>query len=195
MNESESGRDEARIGPQVYPVLKIAKLHEHHPGLTPALGECFYEAICICLDRHHQSPVKFRVSNPADALHFIEFAKPDRRIRNAWANTIDATETGAYGICLAAVEATEKLVAIRRSETETGCDFYVAAPGTTSGDIEGWFRLEVSGLDEGSVSMIEARLRQKITQARKGRSKLPALVSVVGFKELVVRIERVRDFE
>lgn len=112
---------------------------------------------------------------------------------NAWANNIDTTESGAYGVCLAAVEVEEQLVAVRRAETLTGADWYVAPIGTESDDLESCFRLEVSGLDAGGRAEVAARLRQKVEQTRRGASNLPAIASVVGFKEKSVAIQKVGD--
>ena len=123
----------------------------------------------------------------------VEYSSPDSRTMNAWANDIDTTESGAYGICLAAVEAVESLVAVRRAETLTGADWYVAPIGTDPQDLELCFRLEVSGVDAGGKSVVDARLRQKVEQTRKGNSNVPAIASVVGFKELTVAIQRVGD--
>jgi hypothetical protein len=112
-------------------------------------------------------------------------------VLNAWANDIDTTESGAYGVSLAAVEAEENLVAVRRAETLTGADWYIAPLGTDPGDLEDCFRLEVSGVDAGDRRIIETRLQQKINQTRKGASNLPAIASVVGFKEKAIAIQKV----
>ena len=66
------------------------------------------------------------VENPDSARLKVEFSAPDSRTKSAWANDIDATEAGAYCVCLAAVEAVEQLVAVRRAETLTGADWFVA---------------------------------------------------------------------
>nr|WP_315489874.1 hypothetical protein [uncultured Rhodoferax sp.] len=175
------------------PRLLIEGLHERHAGLTPALGGTFSEAARVCLSRHHQSPVELSIANPNLVAHIVEYSSPDSRTMNAWANDIDTTESGAYGICLAAVEAVESLVAVRRAETLTGADWYVAPIGTDPQDLELCFRLEVSGVDAGGKSVVDARLRQKVEQTRKGNSNVPAIASVVGFKELTVAIQRVGD--
>lgn len=172
--------------------LKLDLLHERHIGLTVSLGGVFTEAASVCLNRHHVSPVEVAVScSTGSSMQLVEFEKPDARTLNAWANDIDTTENGAYGICLAAVEAKEGLVAVRRAETLTGADWYVAPIGTDSVDLEDCFRLEVSGIDGGGRSIVDARLKQKIDQTRRGASNLPAIASVVGFKELVIAIQKV----
>ena len=98
--------------------LRLDGLHERHPGLTPALGESYTEAASVCLSRHHQPPVTISVQHGSNAeLRLVNFSVPGSRVRNAHANEIDATEAGAYGVSLAAVEAVAGLVAVRRAET------------------------------------------------------------------------------
>lgn len=175
----------------VKPTLNIDALHERHTGLTFSLGGTFTEAAGVCLSRHHSSPVDFEVSNPVEVTHDLAFSTPDIRTVKAWSNDIDTTESGAYGVCLAAVEAVEQLVAVARAETHTGADFYVAPIGADPQDLETCFRLEVSGVDAGGKAAVTARLRQKVAQTRRGNSNIPAIAAVVGFKELAVAIQRV----
>jgi hypothetical protein len=82
---------------------------------------------------------------------------------------------------------------VRRAETLTGADWYVAPIGTDPVDLEDCFRLEVSGIDAGGRSIVDARLKQKVDQTRRGASNLPAIASVVGFKELAIAIQKVSD--
>ena len=110
-----------------------------------------------------------------------EWAAADERVKNAWANEIDATEAGAYGLALAGVELVKGLVAVRRAQTRTGADYYLGAAGAIPEDLEGCYRLEISGIDRGTASAIKARLRQKVEQAEKGESNLPAIAAVVEF--------------
>lgn len=174
--------------------LELRALHERHSGLTPALSGALYEAASVCLDRHHQSPVEFEVHRNEDTTkRAADFEKPNATALNAWANTIDTTEAGAYCVCLAAVEVEEQLVAVRRADTLTGADWYVAPVGASLDDLEDCLRLEVSGLDSGNRTAIKSRLLDKVAQTRKGDSNLPALASVVGFKEKHVAIQRVQD--
>lgn len=176
--------------------LPLHQLHERHLGLTEALGGTFVEAASVCLNRHHESPVELNITSSGGVnTRSVEFKKPDTRTMNAWANVIDTTESGAYGVSLAAVELEEKLVAVRRAETLTGADWYVAPIGSQPEDLESCYRLEVSGVDAGGASVVESRLRQKIDQTRRGASNLPAIASVVGFKELAVAIQKVSDEE
>jgi hypothetical protein len=169
--------------------MKLDGLHERHPGLTPALGQSYAEAASVCFSRHHQPPVTVSVNHGGnDELRVVNFVVPDARVRNAHANEIDATETGAYGVSLAAVEAVAGLVAVRRAETLTGADWYIAPYGAEIEDLEGCIRLEVSGINTGASSDIRRRLGEKVAQAARGDSNLPAMAAVVGFKVLEVAI-------
>ena len=78
------------------------------------------------------------------------------------------------------------LVAVHRAETLTGADYYIARPGDSPHDLEDCQRLEVSGVDRGLQGAVEKRLRAKLDQAAAGRSNLPALAGVVGFRARLV---------
>jgi hypothetical protein len=112
----------------------------------------------------------------------VDFQVPDERIKNAHANDIDATEAGAYGVSLAAVESVLGMVAVRRAETLTGADWYIAPRGESAEDFENCARLEVSGVGAGTSTDVKYRLLVKIAQTLKGDSNMPAIASVVGFK-------------
>jgi hypothetical protein len=176
--------------------LQLELLHERHIGLTAALSGALFEAASVCLKRHHDSPVAVEIAcGSGTTTCVVEFQNPTSRVINAWANDLDTTEWGAYCVCLAAVESEEQLVAVKRAETFTGADYYVAPIGTEPDDLEHCMRLEVSGVDAGDHSAIETRLRQKVDQTRRGTSNLPAIASVVGFKEKAIAIQRVGNVE
>lgn len=169
--------------------LRLDGLHERHPGLTAALGESYTEAACVCFSRHHLSPVDLSVQRGNDVeVRSVAFANPDSRICNAYANEIDATEAGAYCVSLAALEEVVGIVAVRRAETLTGADWYMAPIGTEAEDLENCIRLEVSGVNAGPSGDIKRRLFEKVDQAARGKSNLPAIAAVVGFKALEVAI-------
>lgn len=172
--------------------LAISNLAERHGGLTPAIADCFCEAARVCLDRHHQPPAAFAIQdNGSGSSATVDWAKSDAKCRAAYANETDTTEWGAYACALAATELTRGLVALRRAETGTGADYYLAPPGTTLDDLENCVRLEVSGIDKGTARDVDVRLLQKIAQARAGASNLPALATVVGFKAQKIAVKDV----
>jgi hypothetical protein len=174
--------------------LPFHNLAERHPGVTPAIGDGYTEAARVCLDRHHISPVgiviqRSKSSEPKVREVLAVWEETTQRERHALANVTDATETGAYGLALAAVEF-EGLVAVRRAETGTGADYYLSRPGMTTDDLEGCIRLEVSGVDRGDERAVQLRLRQKIQQTLLGSSSLPAIAAVVGFRSRVIALDQ-----
>lgn len=174
--------------------LLLERLADRHHGLTRAIGEVYSEAATVCLSRHHQPPTELVVNCRGNTSECsVEWAPPDQRTKRAWDNEIDATEAGAYAISLAAIEMAEGLVAVRRAQTLTGADYYIAPVGSDPEDLEDCFRLEVSGTDKGDQAAIERRLKAKMKQAAAGASNLPAIASVVGFRERAVAIARIED--
>jgi hypothetical protein len=174
--------------------LRIYDLATRHPGLTVAVASYFAEAARVCLDRHHKSPTDFRIEGENGHLEAdVTWDESDARTRAAWANDIEATESGAYACVLAALELSEQLVAVHRAETRTGADYYVATVGSAPGDLEGCFRLEVSGVDSGGQAVVESRLRSKVAQTRRGNSNLPALAGVAGFRARLILFQYLRD--
>jgi hypothetical protein len=84
------------------------------------------------------------------------------------------------------------MVAVRRAQTRTGADYYIAPIDRDLEDLESHFRLEVSGTDLGK-SDVKRRLIMKLEQAKQGRSNLPALAAVVGFKVQLILIQTVDE--
>ena len=100
---------------------------------------------------------------------------------------------GACGCVIAAVELTQGIYTVRRAETETGADYYVAPLGMGIEDLEGCFRLEISGINKGTAKAVEHLLFTKVEQTRKGKSNLPAIAGVIGFEVLRILIEYVDE--
>jgi hypothetical protein len=170
--------------------LPLTGMSDRHPGLTEPIAASYYEAMRVCLDRHHASPTEFNVHTGTKRVQaMVEWEATDERARGAWANDIDATEAGAYACALAAVELTGGLVAIRRAETGTGADYYIGPPDTPLDDLEGCLRFEVSGIDRNTAAAVARRLQQKIEQAATGNSNLPAMAGVVGFRVQLILLE------
>ncbi|MEM9290810.1 MAG: hypothetical protein AAGD01_03945 [Acidobacteriota bacterium] len=176
------------------PRLALHDLHQRHPGLTPALAASYREAACVCFDRHHRSPILLRLETEDEwdlaSEVLVRWPRSDERTLAAWANEIDTTEAAAYAVILAAVELISGLVAIGRAETLTGADYYLAPAGTALEDFENCYRLEISGLDRAPDSAVRRRLEQKLAQAARGQSQLPALAGVVGFDAKLILISR-----
>lgn len=174
------------------PQLPLTLMDERHTGLLPSTAANYLDAARVCLDRHHTPPTKFTIIDDEQEFQVeVNWLPSDERGRNAWANQDDATRDGAYAFALAAVELSRGMVALRRAETRTGADYYIASIGQELDDLENCFRLEVSGTDLSSAE-VRRRLQEKAAQARRGNSNLPAIAAVVGFRAKLIMISSVR---
>jgi hypothetical protein len=164
---------------------------ERHQALTPSVAGSYLEAARVCLDRHHMSPKEFSLEDDkVKSIAQVEWEETDDRVKTAWANADDATRDGAYAFAIAATELLRGMVAVRRAETRTGADYYIALADTDLEDLENCLRLEVSGTDSDKVE-VKRRLRIKLEQARKGNSNLPALAAVIGFRVQLILLQTV----
>ena len=165
-------------------------MDQRHRGLTAAVAENYREAAAVCLSRHHQPPVQVTLSdNGVESIAGVIWVPPDARTHDAWANSRDTTEAGAYCCVIAGVEELRDLTAVRRAETGTGADYY-GPPGAGQRDLEDCLRLEVSGIDAADHREVRTRLLEKVQQARDGNSTLPAIAGVIGF---AARLLMIRD--
>jgi len=174
-------------------LLPLHRMEERHIGLTQAIADCFYEAACVCLDRHHAPPQEFDLHGDSfKQKTLVEWKSTDDRSKKAWANKDDATRDGAYAFALAATELCLGLCAVSRAETLTGADYYIGLRDKSTDDLENCFRLEVSGTDLDTYE-VNRRLRGKVKQALKGKSNLPAIAAVVGFRVKLITMQKVYD--
>ena len=175
------------------PLLPLQNMADRHQALTPSVAGSYLEAARVCLDRHHSSPKEFTLeNNRVESIAKVEWEAADKRIQAAWANIDDATEAGAYALAIAATELLKGMVAVHRAETRTGADYYIAPVGVGLEDLEHWWRLEVSGT-HSEKSEVKRRLRIKLEQARQGKSNLPALASVIGFRVQLILLQTVDE--
>lgn len=175
------------------PQLPLDKLDERHIGLTRAIADCYLEAARVCLDRNHLPPQEFDLhSENLEWKALVEWEPSDERCKRAWANKDDATRDGAYACALAATELCLGLFAVRRAETLTGADYYVAPNNRPSEDLEECFRLEVSGTNLDRYE-VHRRVKIKVRQARGGQSNLPAIAAVVGFRVKLISMQKVEE--
>lgn len=162
-----------------------------HRGLTPSVAGVFHEAASVILSRYHSTPTDVTiVDNGASGPAELHWQIPTQRVLEAHNNEIDATEQGAYGCAVGAVEVSRGLFAVRRAETLTGADYCVGPQGSGD-DLEDCLRLEVSGVGKGTSKEVQARLTRKISQAKAGNSNLPAVAAVVGFAAKLIMLQDV----
>jgi hypothetical protein len=175
------------------PRLPLENMHERHIGLTKAIAENYLEAARVCLDRNLSPPQEFELRDEdSESKAIVDWEPTDGRCKNAWGNKDDATRDGAYACALAATELCLGMFAVRRAETLTGADYYIAPNDRKGEDLEDCLRLEVSGTDLGDYE-VHRRLSAKINQAKAGKSNLPAIAAVVGFRVKLISMQKVEE--
>ncbi len=178
--------------PNIIPPLRSIKA-PRHSGVSSSLCHSLCEAAEVCLARHHTPPMTsfhlVHAGRESDGL--LNWAAPDDTAQLSWNNRDDATRDGAYIVSLAVVEHLLGMVALSRADTRSGADYYVGMPNQH--DLEDAIRLEISGIDSGSLTDIRRRLKVKEEQVANGNGSLPAYASVVGFREATVLISEVRE--
>jgi hypothetical protein len=172
------------------PTLDLYNLHQTH-GLKRELTDVFAASAAICMERHHDSPTTWSVQFDDDASKEYEVAwrAPTDEDRRSYNNDEEATELGARGIALAAVEAHLGLVAYARARPRSGVDFYLCLTVDRDRvsqlnfdiDHQDAVGLEVSGISRDDNRTMLGRVREKVHQIRRGASPDHALACVVGF--------------
>ena len=175
-------------------MISIDRMDERHRALIQPVAGTYEAAASVCLSRHHSSPVRIAMSdNGLESSAGITWTPPDSRTEDAFANTIDTTEQGAYCCVIAGVELLRGRYAVRRAETGTGADYYVGTSGAGEADLENCLRLEVSGVAAGQRHEVAKRLLEKVQQAQRGDSSLPALAGVIGFAAKLLMLQDVPE--
>jgi len=174
-------------------LLLIKDLDTRHYGIIKSIGDFFYDAASVCLNRHHESPTIFSIENDNfNSEAEITWGIVDQRMLDAFADENEATEMGACACSIAAVELELGLFILRRANKPFGCDYYIGPPDKTADDLEHLYRLEVSGMNTGSSQDLTKRLKTKIRQTIRGKSNLPAIACVVGFPSAKILIQFVK---
>jgi hypothetical protein len=174
--------------------INLERMNERHRALLPSLAAAYEEAASICLSRHHNSPTTILLSDNGESSSAeVSWNHPTSRMLDAYANQIDTTEMGAYGCVIAGIELLRGLFAVRRAETGSGADYYIAPIGSGVDDLEDCVRLEISGLNNGDDKEVTKRLLQKVRQASEGNSSLPAVAGVFGFSARLLMIQDVTE--
>jgi hypothetical protein len=182
--------------------LDIYDLHSRH-HIGKGATDSYVEAALVCLDRHHvAAEMTWSVQKDGEppAQYVVERRPPTAAHYRSGRNRDEATELGACAMVLAASDRHLGLVALSRAEGLTGSDFYLipaSANVAPDPDLDLFrddrIRLEVSGISDDDARGLEARVRQKVLQARAGHSPLPAIAGVVGFRTARIVFRTAKD--
>lgn len=128
--------------------------------------------------------------------YWLDWDLPTDREKATYANEEDSTCEAAYAVALAAADVSLNLVAFRRSESRSGCDYYLGAPAESQTelnfdmDTDRIVRLEVSGIDKDDPVKLLARATLKIEQIRRAHRPGQGIAAIVGFRSPTVLFRR-----
>jgi hypothetical protein len=167
-------------------VLHLASLSEGIPALTAALGGTLAEAAAVCIANQGHSEscalqIRWEAKQNVFSLYRLLVTEA---IRRAYRDLQEATELGACGIAILIVRELTGHTVVERSVKGTGFDYWLGEANSSDSELEPLerkARLEISGILQGSVEMVEARVREKIRQARRSAGEYPAYIVVVEF--------------
>lgn len=176
-------------------LLHLASLMEGIPALTPALGGTLAEAASVCFTNqgHGEScflRVRWEAEQRAFTIHRLPVSEPMHR---AYRDLQEATELGACGVAILVARDITGHTAVERSVKGTGFDYWLGAinaPDSGLEPLERKARLEVSGILQGAIEIVEARVREKLRQTRLSAGDYPAYVVVVEFATPIAWMER-----
>lgn len=162
-------------------ILKLRDLAYRTPAIPRATGIHLAHAAAVCLENQgHESGVKLLVRGDfAVTLPVVWSFHITDRIRNYWADLVEATEYGAYALALLLLRQLAGYHVIERTSRGTGFDWWL---GPTATSLDKTAQLEVSGVLKGDASRIEQRMRLKTKQVAQAAKKgIPTYVAVLEF--------------
>jgi len=169
--------------------LQLTSLAEGCTGITPACGESLAQAASVSLEAQgHQSPQLMIVDGSISHRHVVAWGAVDDQMRRCWNDLEEAAEHGAYGIAALVVAEHTTFEVVERSRKGTGFDYWLGPKGGDDTLFQRAARLEVSGIQRGDSSAVNARVRRKLKQTEPSDGVLPAYVIVVEYGTPLVRI-------
>jgi len=174
--------------------LDLAELREGiGKGISKAVGACLAEAASVSLERQNHSPGK--VMDIAGAVsHSVsvhwDASSDKQRVASSWTDADVAAEWGACGIAALLVEYCTDCTIVERSRKGTGFDYWLGRKDAATGNVlfQNAGRLEVSGINKGSSSTVNQRVKRKEQQVLAHGKTMPSLVAIVEFGRPVVHV-------
>jgi hypothetical protein len=157
------------------------------PGLTPSWGGVLAEAASVCLKGEaHSRLVELRVDGTFDETLTLKRFGVTLRMLLSHHDEEEATEMGACGVAILALQNLADLVVVRRARKGMGFDYWL---GPSEGSLlQQAEHLEVSGIRNGSETAVKARFLEKTRQTQKFRTTTPTWVAVVEFSRPMLRL-------
>jgi hypothetical protein len=154
------------------------------PGWSLTFGATCADAASVCLEEQsHSVQVTFQVDGMKTLTVELQRNTVDDTVRRFNADLEVATEYGAYGIAALLMPHLTQLTVIERSIKGRGFgfDFWLGAIDDLQTVFQRKARLEVSGIRQGSQSILQSRVNMKLEQISPSDALCPGYVCVVEF--------------
>jgi hypothetical protein len=154
------------------------------PGWSLTFGATCAAAAAVCLDEQkHLSPVTLHIDGQYPCKIEIQWNAVDDTTRRFNADSEVATEYGAYGIASLIMPHLTNLTVIERSIKGKGCgfDFWLGSIDNLDTLFQRKARFEVSGIRNGSQSILQSRVNIKLKQISPSDAVAPGYVCIVEF--------------
>jgi hypothetical protein len=178
--------------------LDLQSAGERH-DLSPEVWAFYAQAAAVAFERYHSPPPPPKDGTLHPSRHDevpakLTWSPTDERARRSH-EALDATCSGAYAVACAAVDALDGWRVIGRTDHGSGSDWYMIRRDAR--DPDAWVKLEVSGIGECAgmrgMTLLRARLRQKVQQVEGGDLDRPGVAVVVGFEAVRVLVSEVQQ--
>ncbi|WP_404784864.1 hypothetical protein [Altericista sp. CCNU0014] len=154
------------------------------PGWSLTFGATCADAAAVCLEaQSHPVQVTLQVDGMQTLTVELQRNTVDDTVRRFNADLEVATEYGAYGIAALLMPHLTQLTVIERSIKGRGFgfDFWLGSIDDPQTVFQRKARLEVSGIRQGSQSILQSRVNMKLEQISPSDALSPGYVCVVEF--------------
>jgi hypothetical protein len=157
------------------------------PGLTTSLCRVYSEACAVCLDEQKlsQGAVMKIIGDLPSSLK-LTWNPATQQMFRAHNDEEVATEYGALCIAFHLINNLTDFTVLERSRKGTGFDYWLGYNKDTL--FQNKVRLEVSGIRNGTMNILNKRVKIKLKQTTPTDGTLPAYIIVVMFNEPISKV-------
>lgn len=149
--------------------------------LSPVRCADLAEAAAVCLDyHHHKQQTDIHLLGDLTNQFKLVWQEVDQKMRDSRNDMENTVEHGAYCLAMLVIEKEVGLKVTKQSQKRTGFDYWLSSSNDKG--LQGYARLEVSGILKGTKHQVSYRLKEKVQQTQKSDNlNIPAYVVVVEF--------------
>jgi hypothetical protein len=166
--------------------LVLNKLRDSIQRITSDFGGVLAETGAICFESvNHKNGVELDVSVSSEDGSFevkcpVYWQEVTDQMRSCYGDLEYTTEHGAYGVAILLILNLTDYAIVERSRKGTGFDYWLGRKDDVL--FQKSARLEVSGIRNGDIDAVRARVNAKLNQVKRSDDLgIPAFIVVVEF--------------